>query len=525
MEFLGQILGTTDEPGVQSGHGLRVDAPHGDDLVLVSFEGTEAMSEPFAFDVVVSTTCTDEDFARELLGADATLTLAPELDGPTRVIHGVIADVRTGLPSPPRGRARVQLRVVPRVALAAHRRDTRVFQDLHVREVIARTLRPYGVEVLWRVEAPSSPRSYCTQYEETDLDFVRRLLAEEGCAWFIEHQEAAIGDVVERMVCLDVPTRWPSMDGDALPFSRAEGTSTREERVLRFDAAESVGVGAVAMHGYDLAFPQRELDAVARDPRTLRHRDEAAAEVYLHHDEGQEPDVRRSRARHRLAQARRDIERAAGTSNCARLRPGYRFALTDHPSASLDRRWVPTRVTHRGRIADTEGFTAQERTAGYENEFQCVPAERPFPPATPPRRILQVTETATVVGPSGEDIHVDGLGRVQVRFHWERRAQSEAISCWIPVTQPWAGGGWGTQFIPRVGMEVLVTFLGGDPDRPVVLGCLPSSSAPPPFPLPEQRTRSGIRTHGTPDGGGGHELVFEDLSGSEFVGQIGRAHV
>lgn len=517
MEFLGHPVFESATHADRAGHALVVDAPHGGDLTVVSFEGEEGLSRPFGFDVVVSTSHDLDGLARELLGAEAALTLAPDRDGPTRVIHGVVADVHAGIPSPARGLPRARLRIVPRVALAAHRRDTRVFQDATVPAMLTATLRAYGVELAWRVEAPQRPRSYSVQYEETDLDFIQRLLAEEGVAWFTECDEAQHGNVVERLVCVDVPTRWRAVEGEvALPYSHGDGMVARGEHATRFEASEAVGVGAVAMRGYDLGFPQRELDAVSRDPRVLRHRDEGAAELYLHHDEGQEPDVRRSRTRHRLAQARRDLERATGASNCVRLRPGAYFDLTDHPAASLDRRWVPTRVTHRGRRADTEGF-ANGGEASYENDFACVPAERPFPPAIPPRRILQVTETATVVGPPGEDIHVDALGRVQVRFHWDRRETRENTSCWIPVTQPWAGTGWGTQFIPRVGMEVLVTFLGGDPDRPVVIGSLPSASAPPAFSLPEHRTRSGIRTQSTPGGANGHELLFEDQSGSERV--------
>lgn len=517
MEFLGHSIFEGAAPADLTGHTLRVDAPHGGELTVVSFEGEEALSRPFAFEVVVATSHDLDGLAQELLGADATFTLAPDRDGPSRVIHGVVADVHAGLPSPARGLPRARLRVVPRVALAAHRRDTRVFQDATVPTMLTSTLRSYGVELAWRVEAPQRPRSYSVQYEESDLDFVQRLLAEEGVAWFTECEGTQHGNVVERLVCVDVPTRWRAVDGElALPFSHGDGMVARGEHATRFEAAEAAGVGAVVMRGYELSFPQRELDAVSRDPRALRHRDEGTAEVYLHHDEGQEPDVRLSRTRHRLAQARREIERATGASTCVRLRPGSYFDLTDHPAASLDRRWVPTRVTHRGRGADTEAF-ANGGGAGYENEFACVPAERPFPPAIPPRRILQVTETATVVGPPGEDIHVDALGRVQVRFHWDRRLTREDTSCWIPVTQPWAGAAWGAQFIPRVGMEVLVTFLGGDPDRPVVIGCLPSASAPPAFSLPEHRTRSGIRTQSSPGGGSGHELLFEDLAGAERV--------
>lgn len=147
MEFLGHPIFESAATSDRAGHALRVDAPHGDDLTVVSFEGEEALSRPFAFEVVVATSHDLDGLARELLGAEAAFTLAPERDGPSRVIHGVVADVHTGLPAPSRGLARARLRIVPRVALAAHRRDTRVFQDTTVPTTLATTLRAYGVEL------------------------------------------------------------------------------------------------------------------------------------------------------------------------------------------------------------------------------------------------------------------------------------------------------------------------------------------------------------------------------------------
>lgn len=513
MEFLGHSVSSPTAPSHREGHSLSIDAEGVGEFVLVSFEGEEALSAPFAFDLSVTTTADPSSLEQALLGAEATFTMSLD-DDERRVVHGVIDQVRVGLRSPVGGMPRARVRIVPRVALAAHRRDTRIFQNRAVHEVIARVLKAYDVVLQWRVEAPPSVRPYCVQYEETDLDFVQRLLAEEGVAWFTESSVEASGEVVDSMVCVDVPSRWRAMEGDGtLSVREAEGMLAREVHVSRFDASSRVVTGAVAMRGYDLAHPAQQHDASAQDPSGRGRR----GSIYLHHDEGQEPDVRRSRARHRLAQAQRDADRGAGASNCPRLRPGAYFDLSDHPVAALDRRWVPTRVRHEGRNPDTEGYADRAEGPAYANEFVCIPAERSFPPAIPARRILQVTETATVVGPDGEDIYTDALGRVRVRFHWDRQGHRPDSSCWIPVAQLMAGASWGTQFIPRVGMEVLVSFIGGDPDRPMVLGCIPSASAPPPFSLPEHRTRSGLRTHSTPDGTAGHELVFEDLSGAEFI--------
>lgn len=513
MEFFGHTFASSMQHPSREGHALAVDADGAGELALISFEGDEALSTPFSFELTVATAADPAALEHAVLGAEAALTLALD-DDERRVVRGVIDQVRVGLRSPAGGLGRVCLRLVPRVALAAHRRDTRIFQDLSIPEVLARVLRAHDVELAWRVEAPATARPYCVQYEETDLDFTQRLLAEEGVTWFTESSVDAGGRVVEALVCVDVPSRWREMEGgSSLALNESGAMVSSAAHVRRFEGASRVSTGAVAMRGYDVSLPAQEHDAAAQDP----HRRGRSGELYLHHDEGQEPDVRRSRARHRLAQAQRDAEVASGESDCPRLRPGAYFTLTDHPLASLDRRWVPTRVRHEGRNADTEGYAVDPEGRSYGNAFECVPAERSYPPAIPARRVLQVTETATVVGPAGEDICTDALGRVRVRFHWDRRGRAPDSSCWMPVAQLWAGAGWGAQFIPRVGMEVLVTFIGGDPDRPMIVGCLPSASAPPPFSLPEHRTRSGLRTQSTPDGSGGHELVFEDLGGQEFI--------
>jgi len=517
MEFLSPSCPFERFADPEARHSLRVESG-GERLSLsvVSFEGEEGLSTPFRFDVVVVMASEAEARTRELLGAPAELAMRQHDEHGGRTVRGVVTEVRTGLAASDEGSAHAVIRIAPRVALAAHRRDTRVFQDLSVPACLSRVLRSYDVELSWRVAGAAPARSYCVQYEESDLDFVQRVLAEEGLSWFTE----ATAEGRESLAVVDGPSGWRPIAGDPLlPYVEHSGVAARADRVSSFEATDRVGVGAVALRGYDLTCPTSDLDASARVDRALDAIDERDAELYLHHDDSQEPDVRRSRAVHRLAQARREVELAEGRSGCERLAPGRVFVLSDHRAGSLDRRWVVTRLSHKGRRLDGERGSSTAEASDYENSFRCAPAERACPPAVPSRRIVQVTETATVTGPSGEEIHTDGLGRVKVRFHWDRRARRETdTSCWVPVAQSWAGAGFGAQFIPRVGMEVIVSFLGGDPDRPIVVGCLPSAAAPPPFALPENKTRSGIRTRTSPEGHTGNELMFEDLSGREELG-------
>lgn len=214
-----------------------------------------------------------------------------------------------------------------------------------------------------------------------------------------------------------------------------------------------------------------------------------------------------------LHQARRKKKLARGRGNVARFEAGHTFRLEEHPLEILNSGWVLTRVRHRGSSAFGDGTG----TVAYENDFECVPVEVPFVPSRPERRVLQTCMTASVVGPEGEEIHVDDQGRIKVKFHWDRGEDLAEPSCWIRVMHGWAGTAWGMQFIPRVGMEAIVAFENGDPDKPLVLGCLYNRVLPTPFKLPDDKSKSGIKTRSTPRSDGFNELSFEDRAQNERI--------
>ena len=280
-------------------------------------------------------------------------------------------------------------------------------------------------------------------------------------------------------------------------------------------------------------------------------------ERYEHHGEYETPDVDRSTADVRLEQHRRRVSVYEGQGHTPYLRAGHFFEVADEEHGNS---LVVTRIRHEFHTqapSGLSGATGPEREAlaracahaihqvarnpdlgeqqirdaihgvlsappeggiVYQNFFEGVVHTKAFRPSRPERKICNVTESATVMGPKGQDIYTDRFGRVKVQFHWDRQGQFDAkSSVWMRVLQPWAGAGYGFQFFPRVGMEVLVTFLGGDPDRPVVLGSLYNGTHATPEPLPERMTRSGIRTQSTPKGGGFNELSFDDKKGTERV--------
>ena len=194
------------------------------------------------------------------------------------------------------------------------------------------------------------------------------------------------------------------------------------------------------------------------------------------------------------------------------MQAGHRFKLDHHPVDRLNREYACVSVRHRGSAYSRADMPL------YANHFECVPAKVTYCPPRPQRRSVMVSLTATVVGPAGEEIYCDAMGRIKVQFHWDRQhANNENSSCWIRTMQAWGGASWGTQFIPRIGMEVVVTFLGGDPDKPVVTGSIYNGTHPPSFMLPANKTRSGIRTNSSPNAAGFNELSFEDLAGKEQI--------
>ena len=214
-----------------------------------------------------------------------------------------------------------------------------------------------------------------------------------------------------------------------------------------------------------------------------------------------------------LRQRRRRTAIATGASGVSTMCAGHTFALSDHPAAYLDGPYVVTRVDHVGRAR-----VEQDAALVYENDFACAPASLTYAPKRPKRRSVLAMLTATVVGPKGAEIYVSPSGQIRVQFHWDRDGKlDENSSCWIRVMQSWSGAGYGAQFIPRVGMEVVVSFDGGDPDKPLVLGCVYNGTHPTPFVLPKDMTLSGWRTQSSPGGNGANELSFDDRAGSERV--------
>ena len=555
---------------------LRAGATGQLDLTVLSIQGREAMSRLYRFDVTFAAEVDPAALRREILGKPAELSLLSPGEGTYRRIRGIAASLADLGTRDERGRSHHTLRLVPRAWLLRRRRTSRIFQDMSVVDVVNKVLGEHGVARRWKTVRSYPKRAYCVQYQETDLDFVTRVLAEDGLFFFFEEHARAGGaerapweQQAEVMILGDgtgaympVPSAAESPAGPPggparrlpiVPYRAMAGGLGADEHVWAFGRESAVKTAAVRHHDYDFERPMLDLSVSTLLPVPGAAGSPGAAmasldlgelpeaperlEDYDHHGDHSNVDDARDRADVRLQQLRRRAAVAKGEGDCRRLAPGRTFRLEGHLEPQIDGDHVITRAIHEGRSPGHAGQATSAEQA-YRCRFECAPAKVPFRPAPARRKLVRAVESAVVVGPDDQSIYTDEYGRIKVQFHWDRDGKrDERSSCWLRLAQPWAGAGYGFQFIPRVGTEVLVSFLGGDPDRPVVVGSLYNRVHMPPFPLPFAKTRSGIRTSSTGDGGqgsgGGNELSFEDAAGKEqiriharrdFVEEVERDH-
>jgi type VI secretion system secreted protein VgrG len=474
-----------------------------DNFWVVRFTGSEAISSPYEFHIDVVARHIE---VSELVGREATLKVVGT-DEP-RHIHGLI--LRAEYTGEQRPRAMYRITLVPTLYTLLLRTNCRIFQQLSTPEILKRVLEEGGLDrrkVRFELSGSYAPRDYCVQYRESDLHFIARLMEEEGIFYYFEHERRR-----HTLVLSDSAAGAPRMPGGAeLPFHAAHGMVRDEEHVGLFRMSEEIRPNQVVLREFNLHRPDESLEVNSHAAG------QGTYELYDYPGEYQDPQLGRRLAKNELeaAQATRRVGR--GTGDSPRLSPGFAFTLAGHPRVELDGEYRVLRVHHSGEQPGTIDHTAEQALV-YRNEFTCIPATVPYrPPRVTPRPTMRGVQTATVVGPAGEEIHVDEFGRVKVLFHWDRANKAdETASCWVRVSQAWAGNGYGAMFIPRVGHEVIVDFIEGDPDRPIITGRVYHGLNQTPYPLPDEKTKSTIRSE-TYNGGGFNELRFEDATGKEQV--------
>lgn len=480
------------------------------ELAVLSFTVEEELSRPYQAEIELVPGRQVEVDGASLLGKKALLT-AYLRDGSARYIHGIVAHVQCWeVGGAPEDR-RCRVRVVPRLWLQRHVHRSRIFQALSTPEIVQKLLKEAGVDFRLMLFADHPQREYCVQYRESNLDFISRLLEEEGTFYFFEQERGR-----HVMVIADAPQAHRPLSGEPLPFRDPEGMVEGSEAVYEFTSRRQVQPGAVALRDYNYLHPRLPLGV-----RAAAGGSEAELEVYDYPGRYEEESAGRTLSRVRLEELRARAETASGSSSCRRLAPGYTFVLDEHPTHSFNGKYLVLSVKHEGYqpqvLAGTQPLEHERRY--YQSHFTCLRKEVPF---RPERRTLRPCipgpQTAFVVGPPGEEIYTDQHGRIKVQFHWDREGKgNHQSSCWIRVSQAWAGAGWGALYLPRIGQEVVVEFVDGDPDRPLVTGSVYNGALPPPLDLPAEKTRSTLRSSSSPGGEGFNELRMEDAAGAEEV--------
>ncbi|WP_261832978.1 type VI secretion system Vgr family protein [Amphritea atlantica] len=488
------------------------DTDDSEQFSLVRLNGAEEISALFEFAIEVVSDDGDIDFAT-LIGQPAFVTLLDQTDGSeelTRYIHGMVSEVSLGDQGV--NQSTYHIRLVPKIWALQHRQNSRIFQFQNVQTIIQIILTDAGLntdEFRFDLLKSYPDYDYCVQYRETELDFIQRLLAEEGIHYYFEHSDE--GHV---LVFSDTSGSNPAISGDPLLdcFHDSQG-AVREQHIFSFSYSESIVPGKVTLRDFDFKKPNLKLESAKSGELDV------PLEIYDHPGRFIDSGRGNNNALIRLESLNRYRQMAKGSSDVNRMTPGYSFELTGHDRDALNSEYLIARVEHECSQPQVLEVGASTEGSQYSNSYLCVPFEVPFRPTTEVKSPhVEGTQTATVTGPEGEEIYTDEHGRIKVQFHWDREGQgNETSSCWIRVSQSHAGGSFGGMFIPRIGEEVIVDFLEGDPDKPLVIGRVYHGLNRPPYKLPEHKTRSTIKTNSSKGGDGFNEIRFEDKKGEEQV--------
>ncbi|GFM70359.1 type IV secretion protein Rhs [Pseudomonas cichorii] len=476
------------------------------DFQVLAFTGTEAISQPFAFELQL----VSEDPALDLdslLNRPSFLQFGPDDIG----VHGLIDRIAQGDSRKRLTHYAMTLR--PHLAYLGHRINQRIFQQQSVPQIIARILQDHGIladRYHFQLGLPCPKREYCVQYDESDLHFIQRLCEEEGLHYHFQHSRT-----MHKLVFGDDQTVFPRLA--PLSYRQDSGMLTHETVVNRFNVRLETRSTRITRRDYDFQKPRVALEST---------QDQAILPDLEDYDyPGRFTDRERGSllTRRALERHRHDYRLAEGQSDQPALLSGHFLDLTGHPQTSWNQLWLLTEVRHEGRqpqvLEEAAGHEPQPAWQGYRNTFRGTPWDAFYrPPLRHPKPRIAGSQTAIVTGPQDQDIHCDRHGRIKVQFHWDREGRQDASSsCWLRVSSGWAGNRYGAVALPRVGMEVLVTFLEGDPDQPLVTGCLYHAENVPPYTLPEHRTRSVFKTLSSPGGGGSNELRIEDRKNQEQI--------
>ena len=521
----------------QQNRAMEVTTPVGTDkLLLIGFTGQESLSRLFNFHLdLIAENETDIAFDK-LLGQKINVRL-DLLNREKRYFSGICNRVSQGERDEVFTHYRME--VVPELWKLTKKAQSRIFQQMTVPDILKKVLA--GLDVTYEIQGTFHPRDFCVQYRETDFNFVSRLMEEEGIYYFFKH--SANG---HQMVVANTAQSHPDLPGKStITYEDVEGGTREEDRIYDWEKAQEWRSGKYTLWDHCFELPHKHLEAEAnilesvqagRVSHKLKVGGNDKFEIYDYPGEyaqrfdgidrgggDRAGDLQKIFQDNKRTTDIRIQEEAVpgltiqGGSNCRHFVSGYKFTLQRHFNANGQ--YVLTTVGHSAR--QSGDYRSDGGDFHYSNSFTCVPAAVPFrPQRLTPKPVVQGTQTAIVVGPKGEEIFTDKYGRVKVQFHWDREGKfDENSSCWVRVGTLLAGKQWGMVHIPRIDQEVIVDFLEGDPDQPIIVGSVYNAREMPPYALPDNKTQTGIKSRSSKTGSAENfnEFRLEDKKGQEEI--------
>ena len=476
----------------QTNNILSVTTPLGTDVLLLdSFQGTEAISQLFKFNLTMRASSATLDPSK-IVGENVTIKIAPTGGAPMRYFHGMVSRfMHAG------GNTAFTFytaEVVPTLWVLSLSRDRKIYQTKSASDIIKAVLAEFSITYQSKLTGTYKSRDYCVQYDETALEFISRLMEEEGIFYFFNFTSSG-----HTMVLGDSTSAHVSCtDASALRYHPDQGAPPMIDVVNHMEYESRLVVQKFEYSDYDYLNPSTALKTESSGAKGKGKVFEYPGKHAVVTD-----GTKRAKVRNEASQA--NVAVCRGTSYCYPLSAGKKFTLSAHPRTTINTALVLRMVNHSAS------------NSHYTNGFEAFAATVPFrPPRISPLPRVSGSQTALVVGPKGEEIWTDKYGRIKVQFHWDRvGVKDDKSSCWVRVSQAWTGVSWGALFLPRVGQEVVISYVDGDPDRPMVTGCVYNGTNTTPVTLPSMQTQSTIKSRSSKTGTAGNEIRMEDKKDAE----------
>jgi type VI secretion system secreted protein VgrG len=496
----------------QEGRLLSLNSPLGKDVLLLQgLNGHESISRPFTFhlDLLSENPSISYD---QIVGQRVAISIdAP--GGGQRHWNGFVSRfVQAGSDYQ---FTHYRAEIVPWLWFLTRTADCRIFQNMTIPDIITKIFKDLGFSDFKNLlQGNFEPREYCVQYRETDFNFVSRLMEQYGICYFFDHEE----DKHTLVMANDSSAHKPCPRNDTVRVNYAPGGLVDRDVITSWNMEQELRTGKWSLTDYNFETPSSNL--LVNEPSIISVDGNSKYEIYDYPGIYQKKPQGENLAKVRMQEEEAVSKVASGSGGCYGFAAGYKFNLEGYYRPDMNDAYLLTEVRH---VATVGGSYVSGELSGenYSNHFKCMPAKVPYrPDRLTPKPFVQGPQTAVVVGKSGEEIWVDKYGRVKVQFHWDREGKKdENSSCWVRVSQPWAGKNWGAVWIPRIGQEVIIDFLEGDPDQPIITGRVYNAEQMPPYTLPDNQTRSTFMSRSSKGGGSANynEIRFEDKMGSEQI--------